>query len=358
MARNGLRPIGTRGPWGAISVLVSLAIAIAAAALVAFFAFASQTTRAGPADADSTFVVERGASVTSIGRQLQREGLVRDGRAFRIAHLFYVRDKALQAGEYAIPAHASIREILDMLADGAALQHALTFPEGITVAGVMRIIEESDVLTGEMPDAPPEGAIMPETYHVQRGMTRSALLAQMLAARDAALAEIWQRRQPSLPIASPEELVILASIVERETGIAAERPMVAAAFVNRLRRPMRLESDPTIIYGICKRYPGRCHEGRLVDARRQPRTIRQSEISLNTGYNTYQIDRLPPTPISNPGRAALEATANPADSNAIFFVADGSGGHAFAATLAEHNANVTRWRQIERERLAEERAGR
>ncbi len=358
MAKNGRSPVETRGPWGAISVLASLAIVVAAAALVAFFAFASQTTRAGPADTNATFVVERGASVTRIGRQLERQGLVRDGRAFRIAHMLYAREKALQAGEYAIPAHASIREILNMMADGAALQHALTFPEGITIAGVMRIIQESDVLTGEMPDAPPEGAIMPETYHVQRGMARTALLAQMLAGRDAALAEIWERRQPNLPIASPAELVILASIVERETGIAAERPMVAAAFFNRLRRPMRLESDPTIIYGVCKRFPSRCRDGRLVDARGQPRVIRASEISLNTGYNTYQIDRLPPTPIANPGRAALEATANPADSDAIFFVADGSGGHAFAATLPEHNANVARWRQIEAQRLAEERAGR
>jgi UPF0755 protein len=179
----------------------------------------------------------------------------------------------------------------------------------------------------------------------------------MRAARDAAVAEIWAARQPNLPVRSPEELVTLASIIERETGVASERAMVAAAFTNRLRRPMRLESDPTIIYGICKRFPPRCRDGRLVDAEGHPRTIRASEIALNTGYNTYRIDRLPPTPISNPGRLALEATANPANSNAIFFVADGSGGHAFAATLAEHNANVTRWRQIEAQRLAEERAG-
>jgi UPF0755 protein len=152
--------------------------------------------------------------------------------------------------------------------------------------------------------------------------------------------------------------VNLASIVERETGVPSERPLVAAVFVNRLRAPMRLETDPTIIYGVCRQFPARCVDGRLVNAQGQRRTIRASEIALNTGYNTYRIDGLPPTPISNPGRAALEATAHPAQSNALFFVADGTGGHAFAATIAEHNANVLRWREIEAQRLAAERANR
>jgi UPF0755 protein len=330
-------------------------VLLVAGAIFAFAFFSSALNRAGPAAEDATFLVERGASGADIAAGLERAGLIGDAFQFRLANRFYANNAALQAGEYLIPAHASVRAIVEMMASGAALQHALTFPEGITIAGVMRIIEESDVLTGDMPEPPPEGAILPDTYHVQRGMTRVALLDQMRAARDAALAEIWDKRQANLPVRSPEELVTLASIVERETGVARERPMVAAAFVNRLRRPMRLESDPTIIYGICKRFPQRCRDGRLVDGEGKPRTIRASEIALNTGYNTYQIDRLPPTPISNPGRAALEATANPAASDAIFFVADGSGGHAFAATLAEHNANVARWRQIEAQRLAEER---
>ena len=354
MVRKGRASGG--GAGGALATLFSLAVIAVAALLVAFFAFSSQVNRAGPALEDTTFVAARGASVTSIGRDLERAGLIRDARAFRIAHLVYARDAALQAGEYAIPAGASTREILRLMTSGEALQHAVTFPEGTTIAGVMRILEESEVLTGDMPAAPPEGTVLPETYHVQRGMTRAALLQQMRDAHDAAVAEIWAGRQANLPLASPAELVTLASIVERETGVGAERPLVAAVFVNRLRRPMRLESDPTIIYGVCKQFPARCRDGRLVDARGQPRVIRASEIALNTGYNTYRIDRLPPTPISNPGRAALAATANPADSNAIFFVADGSGGHVFAATLAEHNANVARWREIERARLAEERS--
>jgi UPF0755 protein len=338
------------------SLLVMLLVAGAAAAAVAFFAFSSQIERDGPSRQDATFVVPRGASVTSIGRDLERAGLIRNARAFRIAHFVFERDASLQAGEYEISAGASVRDILRLMADGDALQHAITFPEGITIAGVMRILEESEVLTGDMPEAPAEGSILPETYHVQRGMTRAALLQQMREAHDEALAEIWAGRQPNLPYDTPDELVTLASIVERETGVGAERPLVAAVIVNRLRRPMRLEMDSTIIYGVCKQFPARCRDGRLVDARGQPRVIRASEISLNTGYNTYRIDGLPPTPIANPGRAAMEATANPAQSNAIFFVADGTGGHIFTATIAEHNAAVARWREIERQRLAEERA--
>ncbi len=347
-----------RGPWGFVSMLASLAIVIMAIVLVAAFAFIAEANRPGPSEVEATFVVERGQSAAAIGANLEANHQIRSALMFRLATRAYARGQGLQAGEYALPAGASLRQIVRRMAEGEALQHAITFPEGLTIAAAMRIIEQSDLLTGAMPAPPPEGAILPETYHVQRGMTRAALLQQMRVARDAALAEIWEGRQPNLPLASPDEMVILASIVERETGVAAERPTVAAAFVNRLRRPMRLESDPTIIYGVCKQLPARCRDGRLVDAQGHPRTIRASEIALDTGYNTYRIDRLPPTPIANPGRLALEAVAHPADSNAIFFVADGSGGHAFAATVAEHNANVARWRAIEAQRLAEERAGR
>lgn len=358
MARNRRYNERRSAGGGFLSSVVWLVVIAGAMALVGFFAFSSEVSKPGPSNSEATFTVERGATVTSIGRDLEEAGLVRNARAFRIAHLLFARDKALQAGEYAVPAHASVRQILDMMASGAALQHAVTLPEGITMAAVMRILQESEFLSGDMPEAPPEGSILPETYHVQRGMTRAALLQQMREAHDQAVAEIWAGRQPGLPVTTPEQFVTLASIVERETGVAGERPMVAAVFINRLRAPMRLESDPTIIYGVCRRYPARCRDGRLVDAQGNPRVIRASEIALDTGYNTYRIDGLPPTPISNPGRAALEAVAHPADSNVLFFVADGSGGHAFAATLAEHNANVARWRVIEAQRLAEERAGR
>jgi UPF0755 protein len=342
---------------GFFSFLFWIAVLAGAAALFAFFYFTSAIARPGPFSEPRAFVVERGASGASIADKLEAEGFISDAFLFRLATRLE-GSAALQAGEYEIPANASTRQIVELMTNGDALQHAITFPEGITIAAVMRIIEESDVLTGDMPETPPEGSILPDTYHVARGMTRAALLQQMRDAHDEAVAEVWAARQPNLPLETPEDLVNLASIVERETGIASERPIVAAVFINRLRRPMRLETDPTIIYGVCLRHPERCRDGRLVDAQGNRRTIRQSEIELNTGYNTYRIDGLPPTPIANPGRAALEATANPAESNAIFFVADGTGGHIFASTLAEHNANVARWREIEAQRLAAERAGR
>ncbi len=345
-----------RGGGG--SFLFWLLALAGAAAVFVFFFFSSAMSRPGPSAEDRAFVVERGASGAAIASNLQEQGFITDGLLFRIANRVYGGGETLQAGEYQIPARASVREIVEMMTSGDALQHAITFPEGITIAAVMRIIEESDVLTGDMPEAPPEGSILPDTYHVQRGMTRAALLQLMQEAHDEAVAEIWAERAPNLPITTVEDFVTLASIVERETGIAAERPMVAGVFINRLRIPMRLETDPTIIYGVCIRFPQRCRDGRLVDAQGNRRTIRQSEIELDTGYNTYRIDGLPPTPIANPGRAALEATANPATTNAIFFVADGTGGHLFAATLAEHQANVRRWREIEAERLAQQRQGR
>lgn len=342
---------------GFFSFLFWIAVLAGAAALFAFFYFTSAVARPGPFSEARPFVVERGASGASIAEKLEAEGFISDALLFRIATRL-AGGASLQAGEYEIPANASTRQIVELMTSGDALQHAITFPEGITIAAVMRIIAESDVLTGDMPETPPEGSILPDTYHVARGMTRAALLQQMREAHDEAVAEVWASRQPNLPLATPEALVNLASIVERETGIASERPLVAAVFVNRLRRPMRLETDPTIIYGVCLRHPDRCRDGRLVDSQGNRRTIRQSEIDMNTGYNTYRIDGLPPTPIANPGRAALEAAANPAQSNAIFFVADGTGGHIFASTLAEHNANVARWREIEAQRLAAERAGR
>lgn len=348
MARSARRSGGGFLVW-------LIALAIAAAIFVGVYLY-SAMGRPGPNPDQRAFLVERGSSGAAIAAKLEREGFIDDAFLFRIANRFFAHGETLQAGEYAIPAEASLRDIVTMMSSGDALQHAITFPEGITVAAAMRIIEQSDVLTGDMPDAPPEGSILPDTYHVQRGMSRAALLQLMRDAHDQAVEEIWAARQPGLPLETPDDLVNLASIVERETGIAEERPLVAAVFINRLRVPMRLQTDPTIIYGVCLRYPDRCDDGRLINARGERRTIRQSEINLDTGYNTYQIDGLPPTPIANPGRAALEATANPAETDALFFVADGTGGHAFARTSAEHEANVRRWREIEAQRLAEQRA--
>jgi UPF0755 protein len=202
-------------------------------------------------------------------------------------------------------------------------------------------MKDNDVLVGRVDSLPAEGSLLPETYLFTRGMTRERLIEIMQDARDRALAEVWENRDPDLPLDTPDQLVTLASIVEKETGLAGERPEVAGVFVNRIEQRMRLQSDPTILYGL---YGG--------EAWLRPRTITQSELDRPNPYNTYQIDGLPPGPIANPGRAALEATANPAETDALFFVADGTGGHAFAVTYEEHQQNVARWREIERQRNA------
>lgn len=350
------RPEGG-GLWSFISFLTSTVLLMLAAALVGVFAFFAEANRAGPAREDATFMVERGKSAGAIGADLEGQDLIRSELFFRLAVRAYAHGGSLQAGEYAIPAGTSLHDIVTMMAEGRAVQHAVTIPEGYTSAMAMKVIEEADVLTGDMPETPPEGSILPETYHVQRGMTRAALVQQMRDAMDAAVTEIWEGRDPDLPINSPEDMVILASIVEKETGVPDERERVAAVFVNRLRIGMPMQSDPTIIYGVCLRMPARCRDGRLINERTGAyRTIRESEIALDTGYNTYRIQRLPPTPIANPGRASLEAVTHPADTRDLYFVADGSGGHVFAETDAQHRANVAAWRVIERERLAEEAA--
>jgi len=219
----------------------------------------------------------------------------------------------------------------------------VSIPEGLTSYQAMQRIASNEILEGPMPETiPEEGSIMPDTYPFQRGTTRKELIEQMRRQQERFLAQIWEKRIDGLPINSPEEMVTLASIVEKETGKADERPRVASVFINRLNKGMRLQSDPTIIYGI---FGG---QGKPKD-----RPIYQSDIDQVTPYNTYQVDGLPPTPIANPGRAALEAVANPSRTEDLFFVADGTGGHVFARTYAEHNANVKRWRAIEK-RLKEE----
>ncbi len=319
--------------------MASLIFLGALAAFVVAIGFIVETNRAGPSDTESSFVAPRGASVTAIARQLQEEDQVRSALLFRVAARIYAPDASMKAGEYLLPAGASMRAIITQLAEGRTIQHPITAAEGLTSAMIVDIIAASDVLVGDVPPVPPEGSLLPETYYVQRGMTRAALIEQMQAAQDALMEELWPRRADNLPFSTQEEALILASIVEKETGVASERPRVAAVFVNRLRRGMALESDPTIIYG-------------LTQGRPLGRGIRASELARRTAYNTYHIPGLPPTPIANPGRASIEAVLNPPQTNDIFFVADGTGGHAFAATLDEHNRNVARWRQIERERAA------
>ena len=243
----------------------------------------------------------------------------------------------VQAGEFAIAPGASMADIAAILVQGKSIQHKLTVAEGLTSDMVHKLVAADPVLTGNAGPVPPEGALLPETYLFTRGTTRAALIARMEKAEKKFLSSHWASRAPGLPFTTPEQAVILASIVEKETALPEERRHIAAVFVNRLKAGIRLQSDPTIIYGITRGYP-------------LGRGIRESEIKADTPYNTYAIDGLPPTPICNPGKDSLAAVLNPEVSKDLYFVANGQGGHVFAATIAQHRRNVAAWRATERAR--------
>ncbi|GAA0869647.1 endolytic transglycosylase MltG [Brevundimonas basaltis] len=285
---------------------------------------------------DHTIVtLPSGAGVNAIAANLKAAGVIRSTDMFKAAATLTGADRKLRAGEYEVPSRASLRSVLALLVDGKVVRHYVTLPEGWSSAQAVDILMREPLLTGEIPDTPEEGSLWPDTYEIARGDTRASVVARMTRAQADNLARLWAARSPRTVVKSPEEAVILASIVEKETAVAAERPRVAAVFSNRLRLGMRLESDPTIVYGITRGRP-------------LGRGIRRSELDRPTEWNTYQIAGLPPTPIANPGHEALAAVLNPPASDELFFVADGSGGHAFARTYDEHLANVARWREIER----------
>lgn len=293
---------------------------------------------------ETAVFLRSGAGVSEIGATLEDAGVIRSDAVFKIAVQFTGAARSLKAGEYRIPSGASLSDVIAMLRKGDVVRHFVTVPEGRSVAQVIDILNESEVLTGEVVP-PPEGSLLPETYEVTRGETRQAVIDRMRKAHDDLLAELWPKRKPGLPIRTPEQAVILASIVEKETGLADERPRVAAVFVNRLKTGMRLESDPTVVYGV--------NGGRPLG-----RGLRVSELQRETPYNTYKVFGLPPTPIANPGKAAIEAVLNPPVTDEYFFVADGTGGHVFAKTYEDHLENVARWRRIEAEAAAAPAGGR
>ncbi len=317
-------------------VMTVLVLAVLAAA-AAFYFGDRMFNEAGPLAQGTTYLVAKGASASEIGAGLERKGIITDARLFSIAKRFYMPHRSLKAGEYRIEAHASMRSVMDLLQSGKSILYSLTFPEGLTVKEIFGLLADDPVLSGPLPEElPPEGSLMPDTYKFTRGTSRQEIVDKMKAADRRAVDRIWQARQPDLPFSSKREMVVLASIVEKETGKSGERPLVASVFVNRLRKGMRLQSDPTVIYGL---FGG--------DGKPSGRPLYQSDLDKKTPYNTYDIAGLPPTPICNPGRAALEAVANPSKSSDLYFVADGTGGHVFSSTLKEHNANVRRWREIE-----------
>ncbi|MGP3723197.1 endolytic transglycosylase MltG [Cereibacter sphaeroides] len=368
-----------------------IVVLVAAAGLLAWGR--QEYTGPGPLAEAVCLRVERGDSLSVVSRRLEEQGAVSDARIFRIGADYSDQAAGLKFGSYLLPPRASMGEILDILTaggqstcgrevnyrigvvaaeiilrefDAAAgryvevakfvpgegeapeayaeaaeegdLRWRVTLAEGVTSWQVVESLRKAEFLQGEIKEVPPEGSLAPDSYEVARGDDRAALLAQMQDRQARIIAELWAARSADVPYATPEEAMVMASIVEKETGIASERPQVASVFVNRLAQGMRLQTDPTVIYGLT--------EGKGVLGR----GLRQSELRRRTDYNTYVIDGLPPTPIANPGRLSIEAALNPAKTDYLYFVADGSGGHAFATTLAEHNRNVAAWRKIEAER--------
>jgi UPF0755 protein len=279
-------------------------------------------------------ILPKGAGVSRIADELGQAHVIRSKLVFIFAAKLGAG--SLKAGEYSIPSRASMAHILGQLRAGRVVRHLITIPEGWTSEMAAEAVARSPVLTG-VATPPPEGTLLPETYEVQRGEDRAHVLARMRAAQTKLLATLWPARQPGLPFATPEQAVALASIVEKETALPDERPRIAAVYINRLRAGMRLESDPTTIYGIS--------HGRPLG-----RGITRAELAQVNAYNTYQMSGLPPTPIANPGKAAIEAVLNPPQTKELFFVANGRGGHFFSSTFAEHEKNVAHWREIERQR--------
>ncbi|MFT4151353.1 MAG: endolytic transglycosylase MltG [Paracoccaceae bacterium] len=343
----------------------------------------------GPLADAICFRVERGDSLSKVSRALETQGAVSDARIFRIGADYSEKADRLKFGSYLIPPAASMAQVLEALTAGGQstcgrdvnyrigvataevvlrqldpatnqfvevakfdpaaappqeytdavadgdLRWQVTLAEGVTSWQVVDALKKADFLSGEIAAVPPEGTLAPHAYEVDKGASRADLLAKMQADQAQILADLWAARAEGLPYKTPEEAMVMASIVEKETGVPEERPLVASVFVNRLRAGMKLQTDPTVIYGITK------GEGVL------KRGLRQSELRARTKWNTYVIDGLPPTPIANPGREAIAAALNPAQTDFLYFVADGSGGHAFATTLAQHNENVAKWRAIE-----------
>jgi UPF0755 protein len=355
--RAPARPRGTRirSEPRALSTVVRLASSVLTLGLVVLVLAGAAAVlhnhaveAPGPLEVTRTVVVPRGEGRIEIAARLEREGIISNRWSFVIAHmtqgLYGGAKKAgeLKAGEYEIKKGASLRQVIETLTEGKAVLLKITIPEGLTSQQVVERVRADTNLSGEIVEVPPEGSLLPDTYRYSKGMSRQDVIERMQAERDRFLAAAWEKRQKDLPLQSIEQAVVLASIVEKETGRADERERVAAVFVNRLRKGMRLQSDPTIVYGIVG------GQGSL------GRPITRTDIDTKTPYNTYTIDGLPPGPICNPGRSAIEATLNPAKTNDLYFVADGNGGHTFSETLKEHNAAVSNWRKVEKEMRAKE----
>ena len=340
-----------------IKALVALAFVVAGLAGIAvvasWFWLQNEIAEPGPLVESTVFEVRQGDSVGAVAQRLEEQGIISSATTMKLHARISDMEAGLKVGEYAIPPRASVASILERLVAGDVLTYRITVPEGLTTAQVLRLVENHEDLEGDMPDREiEEGTLLPDTYIFSAEKSRTAIIERMEKAQDDLLEELWPQRADDIPVSTPEEAIILASVVEKETGHAEERQLVAGLFTNRLRRGMRLESDPTVIYGVSRGEP----LYRTLNGKKVRRTLYRSELDRVTDWNTYEIDGLPKTPICNPGRASIAAVLNPPETDYIFFVADGSGGHAFAETLAEHNRNVAAYREYERREIARERS--
>ena len=292
----------------------------------------------GPLQDEKIVNIPARAGMNDIAEILQREGVIDDNRWAFIGSVFALKARAdLKPGEYAFQKQASLREVIGTIVEGKVVQHPVTIPEGLTSEQIIERLSENEIFSGTVREIPREGTLLPETYKFPRGTSREQVIQRLQQAQKRVLAEIWERRASDVPVKTSDQLVTLASIIEKETGKADERSRVAAVFANRLKQKMKLQSDPTIIYGLVG------GKGTL------GRPIKRSEIMQASPYNTYVIEGLPPGPIANPGRASLEAAANPARTRDLFFVADGNGGHSFTETYEQHQKNVARLRTMEKQ---------
>lgn len=319
---------------GRVVSLIILAAAIAAGG-IAIWGYNS-FAKPGPLRAAATVVIERGAGLRTIAAKLAEAGVIENPLLFVAVARIWGQHDDLKAGEYRFPIGVSPRHTLDTIRAGRIVIRKITIPEGLTSAQVGQILAKADGLTGALAATAREGSLLPETYDYAWADTRAALIRRMAAAQKSALDALWRKRQPDLPLATPQDAIILASIVEKETGLDSERARIAAVFLNRLRRGMRLQSDPTVAFALT---------GGAGPLRR---ALSRADLAIDHPYNTYRIKGLPPGPIANPGAAAIAAVLNPANSKELYFVADGQGGHAFAKTLKAHNRNVARWRRLQR----------
>lgn len=316
-------------------LLIAAMLLVAVAGISVLLAW-NAWQKEGPLEQDKTVILQRGMGVQEISEKLKQEGVIRNAELFLAWTVITNKHSLLKAGEYVFPAHISASSAAQLMADGKTVIREITIPEGLSVYQILQILNQTEGLEGDITTSLKEGELLPETYHYSYGDVREELVQRMRRDMRAALAEAWSKRNSDLPVKTPEALLTLASIVEKETGVSEERSRVAAVYVNRLKAGMLLQADPTVLYPLTE---GRYDKDRLL----------YKDLALDSPYNTYKYAGLPPAPIANPGRASLLAAAQPVPTDDLYFVADGKGGHVFARTLKEHNENVARYRQWQKE---------